>query len=406
LATGQWAGDGIASPEHWVKLRLGVSHPRAKTFVTAGRRFAEFPETMAEFAQCGLSLEQVETVVTRAPAWADPRMARFAGALTVPQLQRVLRDEFFDGPAPEAADDPASGEVPGDVAGEGPAVADGQPADRFSYAWDRGRLVGSFDLAADRGTALEAAIGRIADELFRTTGTPVANADTFAEIFARAAASVGPLLSLEWGNGSRLADTLGRHRTFLHLALTDDAQQLLAHLSNGVRLPDAIVHYLTCDGSVTPVWIRDNIPIGYGRDQRIVPVKMRRHIEYRDRGCRVPGCGAKHIEIHHLIHWSHGGATETINLVSLCPRHHRMHHTGQLHIRGNPDQPDGLEFLDTTGNPIRGPSPIKPVGPPPAPTKPFEPPTGERMDLRYFIGWEHPDTHAERARQARQHWQN
>ena len=384
LDSGEWQGHGIASPEHWVKLRFGVSHPRARTLVAVARRFSEFPATMAEFAAGALSLEQVEAVIRMAPAWADSEMAGFAGGLTVSQLRRVVREEYFDGPmaSDERGAEESSGEQPA------PALPS-QPTDYFSFDWVSGRLVGSFDIAGDRGTAIEAVFQKVRDELFRETGSPATNAETFAELVARAGAAPSDLLSLDWGNGSRLADTLGRLRTFLHLDLTDEGQRLLARLSNGVALPDAMRHYLTCDGCLTPVWERDNVPVGYGRDVRIVPTKLRRQVERRDRGCRVPGCGAKHVEIHHIIHWLNGGVTEMWNLVSLCPRHHRLHHIGQLLIRSHPGVPGELEFFDATGEQIRGPSFVKPDAAPPAPAKRYESPTGEHMDLRWFGGWSH-----------------
>jgi hypothetical protein len=368
---------------------------------------------IAEFTAGGLSLEQVEVVVTRAPAWADARMADFAGALTVPQLRRVIRDEYFDStdaPTPdepttdeptdtEPTDEPTDTEPTADAGA--PVVVSGITPDRFGYDWVGGRLVGSFDIAADRATAIVAIFDRIRDELFRSTGTPASGADTFTELVARAGAAPADLVSLDWGNGSRLADTLGRLRTFVHLDLSGDDQRLRAQLSNGAALPEALTHYLTCDGCVTPVWERDLVPVGYGRDVRIVPVKMRRQIERRDHGCRVPGCGSKHIEVHHIIHWSNGGVTETWNLVSLCPRHHRLHHQALLTIRGNPDQRDGLEFFDSFGEPIRGPTYTKPDRPPPPPAKPYEPPSGEHMDLRWFSGWSYRAIqHTERLRQA------
>jgi hypothetical protein len=405
LATNDWTGHGIASPEHWVKLRLGVSHPRARTLVNVARHYSEFPAVIAEFTAGGLSLEQVEVVVTRAPAWADTRMADFASALTVPQLRRVIRDEYFDSTdAPtNTPTDTAEATAPG--TGEpAPVVLPGVTPDRFSYDWVGGRLVGSFDLAADRGSAIVAILDRIRDELFHTTGTPATGAETFTELVARAGNAPADLVTAGWGNGSRLTDTLGRLRTFLHLDLTGDGQRLLAHLSNGTALPAALTHYLTCDGSVTPVWERDHTPVGYGREVRIVPVKMRRLIERRDHGCRVPGCGARHIEVHHLIHWADGGVTDTWNLVSLCPRHHRLHHQGLLTIRGNPDARDGLEFHDSFGDPIRGPTYTKPDQPPPQPAKQYEPPSGGHMDLRWFSGWSY--RHLQNTEHLRQTWNN
>ena len=61
-----------------------------------------------------------------------------------------------------------------------------------------------------------------------------------------------------------------------------------------------------------------------------------------------------------------------------------------------------VRITDAAGNPIRGPSPVKPEAPPP-PVAPYEPPSGERMDLRWFGGWVHPAIAEERARKAAEH---
>ena len=260
--------------------------------------------------------------------------------------------------------------------------------DHFGYEWRDGRLVVHGDFAADRGTAIEAILEHVRDQLFRATGQPASGADALTELITRAGV-IEPeqLLSLDWGNGSRLGDVLGRLRTFLHLEVGDGGTRLTAHMSNGVRLPQAVCQYLTCDGTLTPVWEHDHTPVGYGHDTRIVPTKLRRLIEHRDRGCRVPGCGSRHVEIHHIVHWADGGVTETWNLTSLCSRHHRMHHQGLLGISGNPDQLDGLRFTDSFGNPIEAGRPVKPDKPPPPPAHRFEPATIPYFSLRYFYGW-------------------
>ena len=49
------------------------------------------------------------------------------------------------------------------------------------------------------------------------------------------------------------------------------------------------------------------------------------------------------------IHWDDDGPTETWNLISLCPHHHRLHHQGKLGITGNADIPGGLIFTDADG---------------------------------------------------------
>jgi HNH endonuclease len=91
------------------------------------------------------------------------------------------------------------------------------------------------------------------------------------------------------------------------------------------------------------------------------------------------------LEVHHIVHWAHGGRTDTDNLVTLCRRHHRDHHHGIFHITGNPDQPDtphsGLTFTNHHGTPITTPAPTPPNRtPPPRPNQPYHHPTGSRLD--------------------------
>ncbi len=119
-----------------------------------------------------------------------------------------------------------------------------------------------------------------------------------------------------------------------------------AYLHHGPALPDCLRRQLLCDTRGAVVGLRDGRPVDVGRTRRIVPGPTRRIVENRDRGCRVPGCGRHHVEIHHIVHWLDGGPTNTWNLVALCPHHHRLHHRGLLHITGNADRPDGLVFAD------------------------------------------------------------
>ena len=46
-----------------------------------------------------------------------------------------------------------------------------------------------------------------------------------------------------------------------------------------------------------------------------------------------------------------------VNLVSLCHRHHRLHHRGGLQIDGDPERPDGLVFARSPRPPPRGVGP-------------------------------------------------
>ena len=55
-----------------------------------------------------------------------------------------------------------------------------------------------------------------------------------------------------------------------------------------------------------------------GRKTRAVSPALRRALEYRDGGCRFPGCGLTFCDAHHVEHWADGGETKLDNLVLLC----------------------------------------------------------------------------------------
>lgn len=368
-AEGGWQGEGIHSVEHWLTIHMGASPASAKQVARIAARIDGFPLLRDAFGRGELSIDQVDEVVTKAPEWADAKMTDFAKECTVRQLRRMIRDEHFEGEPDE------------------PEPATKPDRDRVSFRWDEhGRFGLHADLDAATGSLVEAAINEARDSLFQAGDENVTWSDALAEICGRSLAAA-PL------------DRRERFKTYLHLHTDRGATQL----TNGVPLPDSVRDYLLCDGLVQPVWERDNTPVGVGRTQRIVPDRLRRLVEHRDQGCRVPGCGAKHVEIHHIIHWTDGeGPTESWNLMSCCPRHHKQHHTGLFGVSGNADLPTGLVFTDANGRVLdEYGKPKVPTGPPPEPDVRYEHPSGGRMDGRW-IDWTHPKAVERRHRRARE----
>ncbi len=375
ISDNSWAGHSIHSPAQWLTIELGASQPRAKQLVQTATQAASFPTIIGEFTAGRLSLDQTHVIVTKAPAWADPQLVNTAISATVPQLHRMIRKDYFEGPDTPNPD--TSTEMPTDATApsDAPPVAPVAP-DRVSFGWNGSRFTGTFDLVADTGAILEAALNETRDTLFRDGVTDVTWADALAEIALR---------SLDHVPITRRA----QFKTMIHIPIDDPRGA--ARFSNGVPLPTAIRDYLTCDTNCQAVWESDNTPVGVGRTQRTVPTRLRNLITHRDQGCQIPGCTATHTQIHHIIHWSAGGETEPKNLISLCARHHRAHHLGLIGITGNANQAATMIFTDQHGNPINT-SP-RPIVTPPTPASPaprYEHPTGERLDLTYFAGWNHP----------------
>ena len=105
---------------------------------------------------------------------------------------------------------------------------------------------------------------------------------------------------------------------------------------------------LSCDSAVVRIvrGAKSEI-LDVGRKTRVIPPAIRRALWARDGGCRFPGCGSRHAEGHHIVHWALGGKTSLDNLVLLCRTHHTAVHEGGFVVRmGRYGQP---YFLDLNG---------------------------------------------------------
>ncbi len=363
---GGWFGEGIHSIAHWLTIHVGLAPGRARQIATIAERADEFPVLMATFRRGELAIDQAYEVAAKAPAWADQRVTEFATVATVRQLRRMIRDENFEGDPDEVVTEPE------------------RRSESISITWDEHgqlRLPGALD--TEQGLIVEAAMNDARQGLFDAGHTDVTWSDALAEVARRSLSKI----------------TVERRERFLpavHVHLDTAAVQL----TNGVPLPATLRDYLLCDANLRPVWERDCVPFGVGRSQRTVPDRTRRIIEHRDQGCRVPGCGQRHVEIHHILHWRDGGPTETWNLISLCRNHHKRHHLGHLLISGNADVADGVQFSDALGRElVVHPHPRPPDAPPPAPPVPYRHPSGERLQPKW-IDWAHPNAMRRRREQA------
>jgi hypothetical protein len=369
LRDGEWFGSQVHSVEHWLTIHMGVSVSNAKHIAACARRYSEFPLLMGAFERGELSLDQVHAVVAKAPAWADARVTEFALAATVAQLRRMIRDENFEGDPDEPDPQPPSSER------------------ALAFGWDEhSRLWLSGCLDTEQGQLVEGALNEARDALFREGDEHVTWADALAEIARRSLAATG-------------RDRAERFVPVVHVHVETGAVQL----TNGVPVPPGLRDYAMCVSDLRPVWERDGIPLAYGRTQRTVPPKLRRLVEHRDQGCRVPGCSARHGEVHHIVHWRDGGVTESWNLIVLCKRHHKLHHLGKLRISGNADVAAGVCFADAAGRPLAThPRPTPPVGPPPTPQVGYQHPSGERLRRDWVgLGWSHPNALRRRREQSR-----
>jgi hypothetical protein len=109
---------------------------------------------------------------------------------------------------------------------------------------------------------------------------------------------------------------------------------------HGTLLTARQVLALCCGAQISAIRWDNGLPLNAGRTMRTEPPGLRRALEARDRGCRWPSCDAPAAwaTAHHLVPWSHGGATTLAGLALLCHlHHHHFIHTLGWTITGNPN---------------------------------------------------------------------
>ncbi|NIR23254.1 MAG: DUF222 domain-containing protein [Gammaproteobacteria bacterium] len=139
-------------------------------------------------------------------------------------------------------------------------------------------------------------------------------------------------------NGAASRTAGERNQIVVHVdaeVLADPGAAGRSELEDGPSLAAESARRLACDaGVVRLVADGDGLPLDVGRKTRSIPPSIQRALRARDRGCRFPGCTARHfVEGHHVKHWARGGETSLANLVQLCHFHHRLVHEGGYGVR-------------------------------------------------------------------------
>jgi Domain of unknown function (DUF222)/HNH endonuclease len=405
LAGELWSQWGIRSAEQWVAWKTGCSPSSAKQMVAAARRSVEFPKVMQAFRNGELSFDQVATVMAKAPARIDDEIVDMAKAMTVTQLRTALGrypledrkpappsktspdsnaaaspaesgSEAADADSSDPADEPAVASPPSPAS----SPSTGEPADNPDaasfFTGDDGVFQFHLRTSAEQGALIERAISEARDALFNAGQSDVTWLDAFIEVCSRSLAATG-------------VARRDSHRIYMHLA-TDSPAGPQAWLNAGVNLPGFIRDQMCCDGHIQPLFTANGLPVNLGRSFRIVPERTRRLVLDRDRTCRHPGCNrVAHLDIHHIVTWLMGGATDLDNLVALCPKHHRAYHRGDYSIVGSPVTVDGLRFYDARGRPIEPVGRPSPPGDCPRPAPPpghfYDHPDGGRVDYQQIF---------------------
>ena len=364
-----WQGPGVRSLSHWLTWQTGAGGGTARALGRLVGRGEELPVTAAAFAAGELSLDQAATVAAFAPGWADGEACAVARSATPSQLHRIL-SRYDWGKDKEKATPPKRFGL-------------GVGFDDDGDLWIRGSAQGEEGVRLY--TALVAAKGTVTNEWKTERAATGLAEDTQPPTWLDALLRMADR-SLSAEHTERPAHP--RATVLVHLEL----DQPVARVHMGPFLAEAERRLLTCDATFRAIYEACGKAIGIGRKSQQIPTWLRRAVEQRDGGCRVRGCGARYVQVHHVWHWEDGGPTESWNLACLCPHHHRLHHRGRLGITGtNADDPNGLTFTDASGRTLCGLSPpTPPDGAPPPPPGAYQHPTGERLTDTRLIHFNRP----------------
>ena len=307
-----WMTDGARSLVDWVAARLRVRDDTARQLVRVARRLEDLPVLSARFGVGDLSLDQVDAISRMATADTEQGLIEEALGLSNAVLDRKARRA------------------------NPPSREDEREAHRMRALWIQRTLDGvSGTLTAHLPhldlEIVETAIRDKADKMGPDPETglfdpyPLRMADGLVEVCAT--------------TGDQTTTSPPQITVFADLEALTTIDSGVTELGSGTLIPNETARRLSCDCVLETVITDGSQVVGVGRNSRTIPGWLRRLIHHRDGGrCQFHGCGNQGwLQVHHIRHWSLGGATDLDNLILLCGFHHRFVHEHGWHITTSDD---------------------------------------------------------------------
>ncbi|MEA2433156.1 MAG: hypothetical protein QOG54_613 [Actinomycetota bacterium] len=361
-----WAEWDCRSCAHWLSWKCGLSLTAAREHVRVAKALERLPLIRDAFACGELSFSKVRAIVRVAsPEMQDTllHLARYSTAYQLERLSRAYRkvqnaEELRRTNVRRARryvnfrqDDDGSFLLTARLSPEDGAVV----LAALSKARD----------AAPTPFQVESEIDAANDHVERDRDSDEGNdsAESFPEVAA--ARDADALVLMASGFLSFEADgapATNHHELIVHVDLAAIAGDR-CELEDGTAIAPETARRLGCEAAIRSVIESEGEVLNVGRRMRGPTRAMRKGMEARDRGCRFPGCDQiRHVQPHHVHHWTRGGETRLSNLVSLCRFHHWLVHEGGYTLTMRNGEP---EFRDRSGDLV------VPVPPPLALTSPI-----------------------------------
>lgn len=316
-----WARRGAKSCAHWLSWRIALDPGAARERVRVARALGALPLIDDALRRGKVSYSKVRAMTRVATPENEERLLGMAENTTAAQLEKICRGV------------------------RQVQRADGQPKDetpeRYVRLRHRGDGTVRFEavLMPDEAERVMEALRKVRASM--NEGLEVAPDHCDALMRIADAVLAGDLLAEEEESGRPAADVEGqaaqtrtsgadRAQVVVHFAEEPINGEHAAVLDDGARVSAETFRRLSCDCGLLGVQrdARGDV-LDIGRKTRRIPPALRRAVMLRDVHCRFPGCTHdRFIDLHHIEHWLHGGATSKDNLIALCTFHHRLVHEG------------------------------------------------------------------------------
>jgi len=366
-----WASWEMNSCAAWLSWKCQMSSGTAREHVRVARALQELPVIRAQFAAARLSYAKVRALTRIATPRTEAGLAEIAGPMTGNQLERFARAHRQASPSDDAA-----------------ARVRRRLAWRFE---EDGSLSGTFRLPPLQGAvllkALRAACGDLEHphddhdgvaETPPSEETPAASAPVVQTSSSLADALVAVAESFLAGKVAGAGDA-EVYQVVLHVgtgvisatepvgvsaetrpaAQEAPADPARCHVEDGPAISVSTAQMLTCTAALS--WMRHDrgdAVLALGRRRRRPNAALRRAARERDKcRCRFPGCESRRVDLHHIVHWCHGGRTDLENIISLCKYHHMLVHDRGYLIAAHPDGEFTFYTPDGTALPNSPPLP-------------------------------------------------
>jgi hypothetical protein len=321
-------GNGFRSCAHWLSWRTGIALGAAREKVRVARALTELPRISQAMREGALSYSKVRALTRVATPASEADLLDFAAHGTTAHVERLVR-------AWRQVDRNEAAEF--DRARHETRSLTVYPDEDGSWVV-RGRLAP--EVGALLRKALEAAAAELSAKADDGPAMGVAESGGSTRVPVEASLVETPT------HRQRMADAIGllAERALASRATTRRAERYRVVVHTGplgvlgggpddIHVSAETFRRLSCDGTAVEMRHDDGgAVLDVGRRARTVPPAMRRALEFRDGGCRFPGCAVRHTDAHHIRHWADRGETSLENLVLLCRRHHRAVHEGEVRL--------------------------------------------------------------------------